>query len=111
MAHTASALAVIDTLDHHASAASRFDEPRNVDVWLPPGYDPAGGCCYAAIYAHDGQNLFQLENPFGGADWGLDETRETIVIGIWNTERRWRERLHVPLRFLLQPTFTEPETR
>jgi enterochelin esterase-like enzyme len=88
-------------LDHHVDVASRFVESRNVDVWLPPGYDQAGGCCYAVVYAHDGQNLFQSGNAFGGVDWGLDETlsrlirrgvvRPALVVGIWNTEARWRE--------------------
>lgn len=101
MAGVLTSVALIGTLDHHAGVASRFVAPRNVDVWLPPEYDLSAGRRYATIYAHDGQNLFQPGNAFGGVDWGLDETlsrlirqgetRHAIVVGIWNTEARWRE--------------------
>ena len=31
--------------------------------------------------------------------------------GAEHSERAWRERLHIPLRFLLRPTSTEPESQ
>ena len=101
MADASMSSTLIGTLDRYVRVASRFVEPRSVDVWLPPGYDPAGGRRYAIIYAHDGQNLFEPANAFGGVDWGLDRTlsrllhqgeaRQAIVVGIWNTAERWRE--------------------
>lgn len=70
--------------------------PRNVDVWLPPDYDPSQR--YAVLYMHDGQNLFIPELSYTKIDWGVDETaarlmkedklKDFIVVGIWNTSNR-----------------------
>ena len=32
--------------------------PRNISIWLPPGYDESGDTRYPVIYMHDGQNIF-----------------------------------------------------
>jgi hypothetical protein len=111
----------IGTLERQVDMTSRFVQLRNVDVWLPPGYDRTGGRRFPTIYAHDGQNLFEPGNAFGSLDWGVDGTLSRLIrqdeaglalmIGIWNTEERWRERLHVSLRFLLRPTSPKPEPR
>lgn len=79
--------------------ASKFVEARNVDVWFPAGYSKNKK--YAVVYMHDGQNLFNPKEAFGGVDWNVDETlqrlisegkvRDTIVVGIWNTVRRVAE--------------------
>jgi predicted alpha/beta superfamily hydrolase len=78
--------------------ASKFVEARNVDVWLPPGYAANPNKKYAVVYMHDGQNLFNPKESYGGVDWGVDETmtsliaekkiNEAIVVGIWNTPKR-----------------------
>jgi len=112
MADASRSSTLIGTLDRHVAVASSFVEPRNVGVWLPPEYDPSPGRRYATIYAHDGQNLFEPPNAFGGVDWGLDATlsclirqgqvRQTIVVGIWNTAERWRE--YMPQKPLEGPT-------
>ena len=85
-------------LVRHAQFESRFVESRNIDVWLPPDYDPAGNRTYATVYLHDGQNLFEPSEAFAGIDWGIDESldlllrsgqiRDTIAVGIWNTPNR-----------------------
>jgi len=72
---------------------SEFVEPRNVDVWLPEGYDPAKK--YNVIYMHDGQNLFDSTQTWNRKEWGVDETftrlikegkiESCIVVAIWNT--------------------------
>ena len=79
---------------------SRFVAPRHVDVWCPPGYSDSDER-YPVIYMHDGQNLFLPISSIGGVAWGMDEViirlmdARTIcgvlVVGIWNTEIRWRE--------------------
>ena len=80
---------------------SEFVAARNIDVWLPPGYDVSGEG-YPVIYAQDGQNLFSSETAaFGGTEWEFDETivrlgnegriRPAIVVGIWNTMKRFLE--------------------
>lgn len=95
-------MTLIGTLHRHADLASAFVEPRNVDVWLPPGYEAEPDRRYPVLYMHDGQNLFDPELAFGGVDWGLDEAVArlmqagqidgAIVVGIWNTgDDRWRE--------------------
>lgn len=38
------------------SFKSKYVTPRNVDVWLPEGYDASNK--YAVLYMHDGQMLF-----------------------------------------------------
>lgn len=79
--------------------ASKIVDSRNVDVWLPADYSENRK--YAVLYIHDGQNLFNPKESYGGVDWGIDETmtgliaekkiRDTIVVGIWNTPKRFEE--------------------
>lgn len=78
-------------------AESRYVAPRFVDIWAPPG---ASGPL-PVLYMHDGQNLFMTGEAFGGEPWGVDAALEAlvatgrlsgaIVVGVWNTARRWRE--------------------
>jgi predicted alpha/beta superfamily hydrolase len=92
---------VTGTVKRHAAFASKLVEPRNVDVWLPPGYDREPKKRYAVLYMHDGQNLFDPATSYGGVDWGVDEVmtmliaegevRETIVVGVWNSPKRFLE--------------------
>lgn len=99
------------TLHRHTDFASAFVPPRNVDVWLPPGYT-AGSVEYPTIYMHDGQNLFDPALAYGGVDWGIDEAvvrlmqagqiQGAIVVGIWNTgDARWLE--YMPQKALAAP--------
>ena len=85
-------------VEHLADFASKFVQPRTVEVWLPPGY-PRPGVRYAVVYMHDGQNLFQPATAYGGVAWEVDSTlaalgasvRPCLVVGIWNTNRRFPE--------------------
>ena len=80
---------------------SRHVDPRRVDVWLPPSYGQDPERRYPVLYMHDGQNLFDPALSYIGVDWGLDEAitrlaaegrvREAIVVGIWNTPKRFAE--------------------
>jgi len=89
---------VTGTLRHHEQFASRHVAARNVDVWLPPGYDSDPEQRYPVIYMQDGQNLFYPKYSYTGDEWGVDETmtaliakhqiRPAIVVGIWNTPQR-----------------------
>ena len=82
--------------------------PRDVRIWLPPGYDGSGKTHYPVLYMHDGQNLFEPGFSYGGVEWGVDEVmgrlieddriRPAIVVGISNTEDRWRE--YVPAEMI-----------
>jgi len=90
---------ITGTLQRQKLFGSRYVNPRTVDVWLPPAYDPAQR--HAVLYMHDGQNLFDPTLAYGGVDWGMDETisRMTatgelpplIVVGVWNTAKRVQE--------------------
>ncbi|MET4075423.1 alpha/beta hydrolase-fold protein [Hymenobacter sp. UYCo722] len=85
-------------IEHLPDFPSRFVKARNVDVWLPAGY-PQPGTRYAVVYMQDGQNLFNPKNSYGGVAWEVDSTlaalgpavRPCIVVGIWNTDRRFTE--------------------
>jgi predicted alpha/beta superfamily hydrolase len=68
-------------------------QARNVDVWLPAGYDST--LKYDVIYMHDGQMLFDSTITWNHKEWQVDETlsrlisekkiEKCIVVGIWNT--------------------------
>lgn len=98
---------------------SKFVDPRNIDIWLPPNYDAAGMKKFPVLYMHDGQSLFEPGHTFTDEEWGVDEMmthlakknqiREAIVVGIWNTDKRFREyQPNKPFNYLLP---TEKEIR
>lgn len=74
------------------SFASKYVTSRNVDVWLPAGYDPKKQ--YSVLYMHDGQMLFDSTITWNKQCWQVDETiarliaqkkiEPSIVVGIWN---------------------------
>ncbi len=78
---------------------SKFVTPRNIDIWLPKNYSENQK--YAVLYMHDGQMLFDSTNTWNKQEWGVDEKmneltndgeiRNTIIVGIWNTEFRHSE--------------------
>ena len=92
---------ILGALERHESFMSTFIAPRHVDVWYPPGYFENTAECYPVIYMHDGQNLFDSATAFGGSGWEIDKTIVQLmdakkicgamVVGIWNTDMRWRE--------------------
>ena len=82
-------------IETRPSFASKFVAARQVDVWLPPGYDENPAERYPVIYMHDGQNIFDPATSYGGVSWEVDralcrliqagQTRGAIIVGIWNT--------------------------
>ena len=92
---------VTGALETIESFESRHVDARRVDVWLPPSYRQDPMRRYPVLYMHDGQNLFDPALSYTGVDWGLDEAitrlaaegrvREAIVVGIWNTPKRFAE--------------------
>ena len=50
--------------------------PRDVLVYLPPGYAESDAR-YPVLYLHDGQNVFDPASA--GAEWGADETAEELI--------------------------------
>ncbi|MDP1579244.1 MAG: alpha-amylase family glycosyl hydrolase [Candidatus Didemnitutus sp.] len=88
-------------LEKHPAFPSQFVAARQVDVWLPPGYDADHAERYPVVYMHDGQNLFEPATSYTGVPWGIDgamdrllargEAPAAIVVGIWNTPARFVE--------------------
>lgn len=83
--------------ESHAAFPSKFlPTPRNLIVYLPPGYGD-GSRRYPVFYIHDGQNLFDPATAFAGNEWHVDEvaaqliaagkTEPLIIVGIYNTGR------------------------
>lgn len=74
--------------------------PRDVHVWLPPGYDEEEER-YPVLYMHDGQNVFDPATSTMGFDWRADdiadsliragEMRKIIIVAINNTRNRYPE--------------------
>ncbi len=75
--------------------------PRDVVVWLPPGYNGHPEQRYPVLYMHDGQNILDPSTSFAGCDWRMDETADSliragklsplIIVGIYNTRDRDQE--------------------
>jgi len=72
---------------------SNFVESRNIDVWLPDGYNTDKK--YSVVYMHDGQMLFDSTKTWNRKEWEVDETisrlinqgkiNRCIIVAIWNT--------------------------
>ena len=94
------ALGVSGTRVKLSNFASRHVAPRNVEIWLPPGYG-RDTVRYPVLYMHDGQNVFDPATSMGGVDWGVDEwmttliaqgkIRPAIVVAVWNSGARFQE--------------------
>jgi predicted alpha/beta superfamily hydrolase len=64
----------------HPRFASRYlSTPRDIAVYLPPGYDSSDAPC-AVLYLQDGQNLFDPHTAFGGQDWRVDVTADDLIL-------------------------------
>ena len=71
---------------------SKYVTQRNVDIWLPKGYD--GKKKFAVLYMHDGQALFDSTTTWNHQAWDVDDVSGTLlaegklkdflVVGIWN---------------------------
>jgi len=80
------------TIERIEQFDSQYFYSRNVDVWLPEGYDPQSS--YPVVYMHDGQMLFDSTITWNNQEWGVDEVatgliragqiEPPIVVGIWN---------------------------
>lgn len=87
--------------EHKRLTGDGLTLPRDVLVFLPPGYDEQTDRRYPVLYLHDGQNLFNEATAFAGVEWGLDERamqlieqdvmEPLIIVGIYNTENRTAE--------------------
>ena len=86
---------------HEEFYSPELNNDRTVLVWLPPSYETKTGRRYPVLYMHDGQNIFNSQTSFIGAEWEVDETvselvktgqmEEIIVVGLYNTDDRSAE--------------------
>ena len=92
---------------HENFGTAHLIKPRNILVYLPPGYGTVPDQRYPVFYMHDAQNLFNPEDAFGGVAWGADDTAQRlilsgeieplIIVGIYNNgEQRIDE--YTPVR-------------
>jgi predicted alpha/beta superfamily hydrolase len=65
------------TIERLGVVASAHVSPREVQVWLPPGYAEHPGQRYPVLYLHDGQNVFDARAA--GAEWQVDEAAQQGV--------------------------------
>jgi predicted alpha/beta superfamily hydrolase len=91
---------------HQGFSGIHLPDPRDVIVYLPPGYDDEAERTYPVLYMHDGQNLFDGRTSFiKNRTWEMreqtDEVIEAgeveplIIVGIYNTgEHRLAEYTH-----------------
>lgn len=89
------------TIKEYPNFKSKYVDPRNVEIWFPPSYESSPNKKYPVLYMHDGQVIFQRGRGFSGEEWEVDEMmtklikggkiKEAIVVGIWNTAKRFRE--------------------
>ena len=65
---------------HENFGSNHLNVPRNVLVYLPPGYGANPEQRYPVLYMHDGQNLINPQDAFGGVVWGVDETAQELIL-------------------------------
>jgi predicted alpha/beta superfamily hydrolase len=85
--------------------ASAHVQPRDVQVWLPPGYEQQPEARYPVLYLHDGQNVFDARAA--GAEWQVDEAahrgissgrlRPFIVVAVASTDSRTLDYTPTPM--------------
>jgi enterochelin esterase-like enzyme len=83
------------TIERIEKLPSKFVDARNVDVWLPAGYDSKKK--YAVLYMHDGQMLFDSTITWNKKSWDVDQIisrlleegkiQNCIVVGVWNGDK------------------------
>lgn len=91
----------VGTVFSYTDFPSVHVDPRQIDVWLPEGFDASSQERYAVLYMHDGQNLFDTAWGYGNQSWHVDtalqalidsgSVRKTILVGVWNTQWRFQE--------------------
>jgi len=89
---------VTGKVDYYRSINGKGILPRDIIVWLPPGYDTETDQKYSVFYMQDGQNLFDPATSAFSIDWQMDETADSlirdemidpvIIVGLANT--KWR---------------------
>jgi predicted alpha/beta superfamily hydrolase len=97
---------------HRAFSSQYLPDPRDLIIYLPPGYENEPERMYPVLYLHDGQNLFDGRTSFvrdrtwqvrEHADAAIDagEVEPLVIVGIYNAgDRRMAEYTHEHTRQL-----------
>lgn len=104
-------------LIHVENFQSKYVDARNVDIWLPDGYD--GKKKFDILYMHDGQMLFDSATTWNKQTWDADDVasvlmknkqlRDFIIVGVWNAGAK-RHSDYFPQRPFEQLTVVEKDT-
>lgn len=65
---------------HENFGSAHLHSPRSVLVYLPPGYNAGADRRYPVLYMHDGQNLMNPQDAFGGVAWEVDQTAQELIL-------------------------------
>jgi len=89
----------VGTIESFPAFPSRFVAPREVQVYLPAGYETETARRYPVLYLQDGQNVFDPSSV--GKEWEFDETADALIeagrieplilVAVWNTPARREE--------------------
>jgi predicted alpha/beta superfamily hydrolase len=60
-------------------SSPQLGNTRTLRIFLPPSYSLNPLKRYPVLYMHDGQNLFETSTAFGGVEWQVDETINSLV--------------------------------
>jgi len=92
---------ITGTARFHRKMRGEGIKPRDIIVWLPPGYESDLQKRYPVLYMHDGQNVFDAVTSFLGSEWRVDEAADSlirngemetiIIVGIYNSVDRKME--------------------
>jgi predicted alpha/beta superfamily hydrolase len=95
----------VGTIRVHAAFPSKLLAKRDVQVYLPPGYEKETSRHYPVLYLQDGQNVF--DGKEAGMEWQVDEAAESLiaagkiepvlVVAVANTEARRDEYTPTPV--------------
>jgi enterochelin esterase-like enzyme len=98
---------ITGTLKYHRNVSGEGLAARDLEVWLPPGYDANATGRYPVLYMFDGQNVFDPATSTLGIDWAVDEAADSliksrtvpamIIVGMNSSAQRTQEYLPGPL--------------
>jgi predicted alpha/beta superfamily hydrolase len=100
---------ITGTVEYHRNLQGKGIKPRDIIVWLPPGYEADVNKSHPVLYMHDGQNIIDPKISTFQVDWQIDETADSlirkgliepiIIVGIYSTSDRNEEYSEQPLGF------------
>lgn len=76
--HNGASHTIAGNILRHDFLIPQLERTRRVSVLLPATYEESSKR-YPVLYMHDGQNLFDASEAFGGVEWGVDETMATLA--------------------------------